>query len=246
MEFSDKIVVVTGGTRGIGRAISLHFARQGAKVFAAFRENAEAASSLEAEAVGLPGGVTAVQADVGCSQGAIALLDTAAHGTGGVDILVNNAGIIRDCYLAMMSEDDWDAVVQNNLNPLFHCCKWGVRKMIGRKGCAIVNLSSISALTGAGGQCNYAATKGGIISFTKSLAREVGPLGIRVNAVAPGLIQTEMIAGMKPDQVKKVISGGSMGRLGTPEEVAEAVAFLASPRASYINGHCLVVDGGIV
>jgi 3-oxoacyl-[acyl-carrier protein] reductase len=246
MEFTDKIVVVTGGTRGIGRAISLHFARGGAQVFAAFRSNAEAASSLEAEAAALPGAVTSVQADVGSSGGGVALMETAARLQGGIDILVNNAGIIRDCYLAMMSEDDWDAVIRNNLNPLFHCCKWGVRKMIGRKGCAIVNLSSIAALTGAGGQCNYAATKGGIISFTKSLAREVGPLGIRVNAVAPGLIQTEMIAGMKPDQVKKVISGSSLGRLGAPEEVAEAVAFLASPRASYINGHCLVVDGGIV
>ena len=246
MEFIDKIVVVTGGTRGIGRAISLHFAREGAKVFAAFRDNVEAASSLEAEAAGLPGVVTAVQADVGNSEGGVALMDTAARLQGGIDILVNNAGIIRDCYLAMMSQDDWDAVIRNNLNPLFHCCKWGVRKMIGRKECAIVNLSSISALTGTGGQSNYAASKGGILSFTKSLAREVGPMGIRVNAVAPGLIQTEMIAGMKPDQVKKVISGSSLGRLGTPEEVAEAVAFLASPRASYINGHCLVVDGGIV
>ncbi len=246
MEFADKIVVVTGGTRGIGRAISLHFAREGARVFAAYRENVEAAASLENEATALPGTITSLQADVGSSAGAVALIDAAARETGGVDVLVNNAGIIRDCYLAMMSQDDWDEVLRNNLNPLFHCCKWGVRKMIGRKGCAIVNLSSVSALTGAAGQTNYAASKGGIISFTKSLAREVGPMGIRVNAVAPGLIKTEMVEGMKPDQVKKIIAGSSMGRLGEPEEVAQAVAFLASSRASYINGHCLVVDGGIV
>jgi 3-oxoacyl-[acyl-carrier protein] reductase len=246
MEFSDKIVVVTGGTRGIGRAISLHFAREGAKVFAAFKGNVAAAAALENEARELPGVITTFRADVGSSEGAIALLDAAASTTGGIDVLVNNAGIIRDCYLAMMSEDDWNAVLKNNLNPLFHCCKWGVRKMIGRKGCAIVNLSSVSALTGTAGQTNYAATKGGIISFTRSLAREVGPLGIRANVVAPGLIETEMVAGMKPDQVKKVIAGSSLGRLGRPEEVAETVAFLASSRASYINGQCLVVDGGIV
>ena len=246
MEFEKKIVVITGGTRGIGRALSLHFAREGANVFAAFRENAEAALALQHDAAGLPGSITTVRADVSSSEGAIALMNTAAQENGGIDILVNNAGIIRDCYLAMMSEDDWESVVRGNLYPLFHCCKWGVRKMIGRKGCAIVNLSSISALTGAAGQTNYAATKGGIISFTKSLAREVGPLGIRANTVAPGLIDTEMIAAMKPELVKKVVAGTSMGRLGTPVEVAEAVAFLASSRSSYITGHCLVVDGGIV
>ena len=246
MEFHDKIVVVTGGTRGIGRAMSLHFAREGAKVFAAFRENAAAAAALLHDAAGLAGSVITVQADVSSSEGAVTLMDAAAREAGGIDILVNNAGIIRDCYLAMMSEDDWEGVVRGNLYPLFHCCKWGVRKMIGRKGCAIVNLSSISALTGTAGQTNYSSAKGGIISFTKSLSREVGPLGIRVNAVAAGLIETEMIAGMKPDQVKKVVAGTSIGRLGTPEEVAETVVFLASPRASYITGHCLVVDGGIV
>jgi 3-oxoacyl-[acyl-carrier protein] reductase len=246
MEFSDKIVVVTGGTRGIGRAVSLHFAREGARVFAAFRENAGAAAVLHNDAAGLAGSITTVRADVSSSECVIDLMDTAAQETGGIDILVNNAGIIRDGYLAMMSDDDWDAVIRGNLYPLFHCCKWGVRKMIGRRSGAIINLSSISALTGTAGQTNYAASKGGIISFTRSLAGEVGPLGIRVNAVVPGLIETEMIAAMKPDQVKKVIAGTAIGRLGAAEEVAEAVAFLASSRASYITGQCLVVDGGII
>jgi len=246
MEFTGKIVVVTGGTRGIGRAVSLNFACEGATVFAAYRDNAQAAAAVRKDAGLLPGSIIPVKADVGTAEGAMTLMDTAARETGRIDILINNAGIIRDCYLAMMSENDWEAVIRGNLYPLFHCCKWGVRKMLGGKGCAIVNLSSVSALTGAAGQTNYAATKGGIISFTKSLAREVGPMGIRVNAVAPGLIETEMIAGMKPDQVQKILAGTSIGRLGAPEEVAEAVAFLASARASYINGHCLVVDGGIV
>ena len=246
MEFTDKIVVVTGGTRGIGRALSLRFAREGATVFAAYRENEEAAAALARDSAALPGSVVTVQADTGTSAGAVALMGRAAEVSGGIDILVNNAGIIRDGYLAMMAEEDWESVIRNNLSSLFHCCKWGVRKMIGRRECAIVNISSISAITGAAGQTNYAAAKGGIISFTKSLAREVGNLGIRANAVAAGLINTDMTAGLKPEHVKKIVSASILNRLGTPEEVAEAVVFLASRHASYITGQCLVVDGGIV
>lgn len=246
MEFKDKIVVVTGGTRGIGRAVSLRFAREGAQVFAAYLKNDEAAASLVADAVAFPGAITPVKADVSTSEGAIALMEAAALGTGHVDVLVNNAGIVRDCYLAMMSDADWDAVIKGNLYPLFHCCKWGARKMIGQRAGAIVNISSISALTGTPGQTNYAATKGGILSFTRSLARELGAMGIRVNAVAPGLIETELISTMKPELVANIVKSASLGRIGRGEEVAEAVMFLASARASYITGQCLVVDGGIV
>jgi 3-oxoacyl-[acyl-carrier protein] reductase len=246
MEFKDKIVVVTGGTRGIGRAVSLRFAREGAEVFAAYLTNDEAAAALTGEAAGLPGRVVTVKADVSTSEGAVALMEEAGRANGRIDVLVNNTGIIRDCYLAMMSEADWDTVIKGNLNPLFHCCKWGVRKMIGRREGAIVNISSISALTGTAGQTNYAATKGGILSFTRSLSREVGPMGIRVNAVAPGLIDTEMISVMKTETVKQIVNSTSLGRLGRVEDVAEAVLFLASARASYITGQCLVVDGGIV
>jgi 3-oxoacyl-[acyl-carrier protein] reductase len=244
MEFKNKIVVVTGGTRGIGRAISLHFAREGARVTAAYLQNDVAAKELVEESQGLAGVIRVMKTDVSTADGASALMDSAAKETGHIDILVNNAGIIRDAYLPMMSEMDWDDVLKGNLYPLFHCCKWGVRKMIGRRSGAIVNISSISAFTGNPGQTNYAASKG--VSFTRSLAREVGPMGIRANTVAPGLIETEMVASLKKDLVETIIKSSSVRRIGRAEEVAEAVAFLASERAGYITGQCLIVDGGIV
>jgi 3-oxoacyl-[acyl-carrier protein] reductase len=246
MEFENKIVVVTGGTRGIGRAIALHFAREGAKVVAAYLQNDVAASALREEAKTLPGTIRTVKADVSSQAGAVALMEDAAGGDGRIDVLVNNAGIIRDGYLAMMSDDDWDAVMRGNLDPLFHCCKWAARKMIGNRKGAIINLSSISALTGTAGQTNYAASKGAAISFTKALARELGPMGIRVNAVAPGLIDTEMVAGMKKTLVDNIVKSTALGRIGKPEEVAETVAFLASERSAYITGQCFVIDGGLV
>ena len=246
MEFENKVVVVTGGTRGIGRAIALHFAREGAIVTAAYLQNDAAADALREEAKDLPGSIRTLKADVSSQAGAVALMEEAAGGDGRIDVLVNNAGIIRDGYLAMMSDDDWDAVMRGNLDPLFHCCKWGARKMIGNRKGAIINLSSISALTGTAGQTNYAASKGAAISFTRALARELGPMGIRVNAVAPGLIDTEMVAGMKKPLVDNIVKSTALGRIGRPEEVAETVAFLASERAAYITGQCFVIDEELV
>ncbi|KAB0669799.1 3-oxoacyl-ACP reductase FabG [Oryzomonas sagensis] len=246
MEFKDHIVVVTGGTRGIGRAVSLLFARQGARVFAAYLSNDQAAATLVAEAQGLAGTISVIKADVGTAAGARELIDAASRESGHIDVLVNNAGIIRDGWLAMMAEEDWAAVMHTNLSPLFHCCKWGVRKMMARRCGSIVTVSSISALTGTAGQTNYAASKGAAISFAKSLAREVGGMGIRVNTVVAGLIATDMTAGLKQDVVERIVKGSALGRIGTPEEVAEAVLFLASQRASYITGQTLVVDGGTV
>lgn len=245
MEFQGKNVIVTGGTRGIGRAISLHFARLGAHVTAAYLTNETAAGELTALGAESAGAITVVKADVSTSDGAKTLIEAGCRG-GGIDVLVNNAGIIRDCFLPMMPDTDWDAVLRNNLYPLFHCCKWAGRKMMAKRRGAIINISSIAALAGPAGQTNYAASKGAALSFTRSLARELGPMGIRVNAIAPGLIETEMIAGLKPEMVQRVVSSSSLGRLGRAEEVAEVVAFLASERASYITGQCLVVDGGVV
>lgn len=246
MEFKDSIVAVTGGTRGIGRAVSLAFARSGAHVFAAYLNNDEAAQGLVADSEGLGGTISVIKADVSTSSGALELINSAAARSGHIDVLVNNAGIVRDCYLAMMSEEDWEAVISSNINPLFHCCKWGLRKMMGRRQGSIVNISSISAVLGTMGQTNYAASKGAAISFTKSLAREAGPMGIRVNAVVSGMIATDMTAALKPDLVEMVVKGSALGRIGSPSEVADAVLFLASGRSSYITGQSLIVDGGIV
>ena len=246
MDFKDAVVAVTGGTRGIGRAVSLQFAAAGACVFAAYREDAAAAIALQHEAAHLAGRLVTIKADVSTAEGATALIDAAAAETGHLDVLVNNAGIIRDGYLAMMSENDWDSVIRTNLYPLFHCCKWGVRKMLVRRSGAIVNISSIAAVAGTAGQTNYAASKGAAVSFTKSLARELGPMGIRVNAVLAGLIATDMTANLKKDQIDRVIASSALGRIGQPEEIAAAVTFLASSHASYITGQYLVVDGGIL
>jgi 3-oxoacyl-[acyl-carrier protein] reductase len=246
MEFKDSIVVVTGGTRGIGRAITLAFAREGARVFAAYLENDDAARALTEAASGLPGTVSLFKADVSTSSGATGLINAATAESGHIDVLVNNAGIIRDCYLAMMSDDDWEAVIRSNINPLFHCCKWGLRKMIGRRRGSIVNISSISAMIGTPGHANYAASKGAVISFTKSLAREAGPMGIRVNAVVAGIIATDMTASLKQDVVEQIVKKSALERIGTAEEIASTVLFLASERASYITGQSIIVDGGII
>lgn len=246
MDFKDTVVAVTGGTRGIGRAVSLAFAAAGARVYAAYRENDAAAMALQQEAADLQGRILTIKADVSTAEGAAALIDAATTENDHLDVLVNNAGIIRDGYLAMMSEADWDSVIRTNLYPLFHCCKWGVRKMLARRSGAIVNISSISGVAGASGQTNYAASKGAAISFTKSLARELGPMGIRVNAVVAGLVATDMTASLKQDHLDRIVASAALGRIGQPGEIAAAVAFLASPQASYITGQCLVVDGGIL
>ncbi len=242
----DKVAIVTGGTRGIGRAISLLFAEEGARVVSNFSKDVEAAENLigEARSRRLPLGL--FKADVTQFDQVKGMVEEVFAEYGRIDILVNNVGLIRDNFLMLMSDEDWDALMKANLNSLFYCCKAVIRKMIPEKRGKIINLSSVSGIIGTSGQTNYAATKGGVVSFTKSLARELGPFNIHVNAVAPGLIESEVVSRMPKERVEAIIKSSSLGRMGRPEEVAQAVLFLASDRSNYITGQTLVVDGGIV
>ena len=246
MQLKNQVAIVTGGTRGIGKAICFLFALEGARVIANFSKNDARAEDLlnEAKAKGL--GIELFKADVTQPHQVKEMVEKTFAQYGRIDILVNNVGLVRDNFLMLMSDDDWDSLMKANLTSLFHCCKAVIRKMIAQKSGKIVNISSISGILGTSGQTNYAATKGGMISFTKSLAREVGPFNIRVNAVAPGLIESEVVSKMPREKVEAVIRSTSLGRMGKPEEVARAALFLASESATYITGQTIIVDGGIL
>lgn len=246
MLLKDKVAIVTGGTKGIGRAISLLLAEEGAKVVANFSKDTEAAERLigEAQSKQLP--VRLFKADVTRFDQVREMVEEVFKEYGRIDILVNNVGVIRDNFLMLMSDEDWESLMKANLNSLFYCCKAAIRKMIPERRGKIINISSVSGILGTAGQTNYAATKGGMIAFTKALARELGPFNIHVNAVAPGLIESEVISKMPREKVETILKSTSLGRLGKPEEVARSVLFLASDHSNYITGQTLIVDGGIV
>jgi 3-oxoacyl-[acyl-carrier protein] reductase len=231
---------VTGASRGIGAAIARELATAGARVAVNYR-----ASGDEAEAIASEIGGVAIGGDVGEPDQAAALVEQAEEAMGDLDILVNNAGITRDTLIARMSDEDWSNVVATNLSGAFYACRAVSRKMLRRRTGAIVNLTSFVGLHGNPGQANYAATKAGLIGLTKALAKELGNRGVRVNAVAPGYITTDITSGLSDEIREMLLRMTPLGRLGDPEDVARAVRFLCSDEASYVTGEVLLVDGGL-
>ena len=242
---SGKNAVVTGGSRGIGRAICLELARRGANVVFSYAGNTAAADKTLEELKALGVEARAIQGNVADPAAAKTLIDTAVKELGGIHILVNNAGITRDGLAMAMKEEDFDAVIETNLKGAFLCMKAAIRPMMKARYGRIVNMSSVVALRGNPGQINYCASKAGLIGMTKSLAKEMGARGITVNAVAPGYISTDMTAALPDAARQAMLSTIPVGRAGNPEDVAAAVAFLASEEAGYITGQVLSVDGGM-
>jgi 3-oxoacyl-[acyl-carrier protein] reductase len=231
-----KVALVTGASRGIGRAIAAELARAGAAVVVGYRSGADEAEALASEIGG-----RAVQADVSVAEEAARLVEDA----GDLDILVNNAGLTRDGLLMRMSDEDWKTVIDTNLAGTFYTCRAAARGMTKKRAGSIVNLTSVVGIHGNPGQTNYAASKAGIIGFTKSLARELASRGVRANAIAPGYIQTALTDVLPEEVQQAILANTPLARLGTPEDVAGAVRFLCSDEASFITGEVLLVDGGL-
>ncbi|MFK7777513.1 MAG: 3-oxoacyl-[acyl-carrier-protein] reductase [Gimesia sp.] len=245
MKLDGKIALVTGGSRGIGKAVVQSLAREGAKVAFVYRSSTEAAEQLVKELADQNCEVIAIQADVANKSEADAAVEQVIEKWEKIDILVNNAGIIKDGLLATMSAENWQAVIDTNLTSVFNFCQAVTRPMMSKRYGRIINMSSVAAHFGNSGQTNYAASKGGIIGFTRCLATELAKRGITVNAVAPGFIETDMTVDVRNaagDQIKKHIPAR---RLGLPEDIANAVLFFACDEASYVTGQTLSVDGGL-
>lgn len=245
LSLANRIAVVTGASRGIGRAIALELAQRGAAVVINYHASAQAAEDVAAQ-INAAGGKAAVfQADVADFQQSQALIKFAIETFGGLDILVNNAGITRDNLILRMTEEDWDIVQNTNLKSTFNCSKAAVRHMLRKNYGRIINITSVAGQMGNAGQVNYSASKAGQIGFTKALAREVAARSITVNAIAAGYIETDIWAKVPEEARQNILNLIPLGRKGTAEEIAYAVAFLASQQAAYITGQILAVDGGM-
>ena len=246
MDLSNKVAIVTGSARGIGRAIALKLAEVGADIVV--NDIAAAAEALEStanEIRALNRKALAVTADVSSSPDVARLIETAASTMGRIDILVNNAGVTRDQLLMRMTDEDWDTVLNIDLKSAFLCTRAVLRHMMKQRWGRIISIASVVGIMGNAGQANYAAAKAGVIGLTKSIAKEVGSRGITANAIAPGFIETRMTEQLDEKQRQALLQRIPLGSIGTPRDVAEAVAFLASEEAKYITGQVLGIDGGM-
>lgn len=246
MLLDGKVALVTGASRGIGRAIALKLAAEGAKVAINYAGNTAKAEEVKAEIEKNGGQAILVQADVADAAAVETMVSTVVEAFGQIDILVNNAGITRDGLLMRMKDEDFDAVINTNLKGVFYCTKLVSKLMMKKRSGRIINMASVVGLMGNAGQTNYAAAKAGVIGFSKSAAKELAARGITVNMVAPGFIDTDMTAAMTDKARDMTLTGIPLNRMGTPEDVANAVAFLVSDNASYITGQVINVDGGMV
>lgn len=245
MLLEGKVALVTGASRGIGRAIALKLASEGAKVAINFAGNTAKAEEVKTDIESNGGEALLVQADVSSAEAVEEMINKVTEKFGKIDILVNNAGITRDGLLMRMKDSDFDDVINTNLKGVYNCTKIVSKLMIKQRSGRIVNMASIVALTGNAGQTNYAAAKAGIIGFSKSAAKELAARGITVNVVAPGFIDTDMTAVIPEKNKETMLKEIPLGRIGTPEDIANAVKFLASDDAAYITGQVIRVDGGM-
>jgi len=246
LDLTGKTAIVTGASKGIGQATAIALARAGAAVVVNYNRSEAAAEEVRKIIGGFGGTALIIKADVAdYSQCEVLMQSTLSH-FGKIDVLVNNAGVTRDTLLARMKPEDWQDVINTNLTGVYNCCRAALRPLLKQKsGGRIINIASVAGIHGNSGQANYAASKGGVIAFTLSMAKELGSRNITVNAVAPGFIETEMTAALGEKMKAEVLPRIALGRLGQPEDIAEVVLFLASA-ASYVTGQVISVDGGLV